>query len=81
MSIFFSRNLIGQKGVHNILKELKGKKKNLQPRLLYSARLFFRTKREFKDFPDKQKLKEFTTIQPGKKYKRNFYKLKVNDSN
>ena len=74
MSRFFSRNLIGQKGVQK-------EEKNLQPRLLYSARLFFRTKREFKDFPDKQKLKEFTTIQPGKKYKRNFYKLKISDSN
>ena len=27
MSRFFSRDLTGQKGVHNILKELKGKKK------------------------------------------------------
>lgn len=29
MSRFFSRDLTGQKGVHNILKELKGKKKKI----------------------------------------------------
>jgi len=50
MRRFCSRDLTGHKGVHNILKELKGKKKkNLQPRLLYPARLFFRIKRGFPD--------------------------------
>ena len=35
------------------------KGKNLQPRILYPARLSFRFDRELKNFPDKQKLKEF----------------------
>ena len=42
----------------NILKVLK--KKNLQPRLLYPARISFRYEGEFKSFTDKQKLREFS---------------------
>jgi len=38
---------------------LKGK--NMQPKVLYSARLSFRIEGEIKSFPDKQKLKEFMT--------------------
>lgn len=37
------------------------KKRNLQPRILYPARLIFRIKGAIKNFPDKQKLKEYTT--------------------
>ena len=37
------------------------KEKNLQPRIPYAARLFFRFDGEIKSFPDKQKLKEFST--------------------
>ena len=44
---------------HDIFKVMKGKK--LQPRSLYPARLSFRFDREIKSFPDKQKLREFTT--------------------
>ena len=36
---------------------MKGKK--LQPRILYPARLSFRSDGEIKSFPDKQKLREF----------------------
>jgi len=37
------------------------KVKNLQPRLLYPARISFKYEREIKSFTDKQKLKEFNT--------------------
>ena len=43
----------------DIFKEMKGK--NLQPRLLYTARISFRFDREIKNFTDKQKLREFST--------------------
>ena len=37
------------------------KGKNLQPKKLFPGRLFFRFDGEIKSFPDKQKLKEFST--------------------
>ena len=37
---------------------------NLQPRLLYPARISFRYGGEFKSFIDKQKLREFSTTKP-----------------
>ena len=37
------------------------KGKNLQPRLLYPARVSFRFDREITTFTDKQKLREFST--------------------
>ena len=37
------------------------KGKNLQPRKFFPGRLFFRFDGEIKSFPDKQKLKEFST--------------------
>ena len=37
------------------------KGKNLQPRILYPARLSFRFDREIKSFPGKQKLRKFNT--------------------
>ena len=40
------------------------KRKSLQPRILYPARLFFRLDGEIKSFPDKQKLREFSTTKP-----------------
>ena len=48
---------------HNIFKMIKGK--NLQPRILYPARLSFRFDGEIKSFPDKQKLREFSTSKPA----------------
>ena len=42
---------------------MKGRK--VQPRILYPARLSFRFDRELKNFPDKQKLKEFSTTKPA----------------
>ena len=41
------------------------KEKNLQPRLLYPARISFRYEGEFKSFTDKQKLREFGTTKPA----------------
>ena len=43
----------------DILKVMKGK--NLQPRLLYPARISFRFDGEIKTFTDKQKLREIST--------------------
>ena len=47
----------------DILKVLKGK--NLQPRLLYLARISFKIDGEIKSFSDKQKLREFNTTKPA----------------
>ena len=41
------------------------KRKNLQPRLLYPARISFRFDGEIKTFTDKQKLREFSTNKPA----------------
>ena len=46
----------------DILKVMK--EKNLQPRLLYPARVSFKYE-EFKSFTDKQKLREFSTTKPA----------------
>ena len=46
-----------------IFKVLKGK--NLQPRLLYLARISFKIDGELKGFSDKQKLREFNTTKPA----------------
>ena len=48
---------------HDILKVMKGK--NVQPRLLYPARISFRFHGEIKSFTDKQKLREFSTTKPA----------------
>ena len=47
----------------DILKLMK--ENNLQPRLLYTARISFRYEGEFKSSTDKQKLREFSTTKPG----------------
>ena len=41
------------------------KEKNLQPRLLYPARISFKYEGEIESFTDKQKLREFSTIKPA----------------
>ena len=41
------------------------KEKNLQPRLLYPARIAFRFDGEIKSFTDKQRLREFSTTKPA----------------
>jgi len=48
---------------HKILTAMKGK--NLQPRLLYPARLSLRFEGEIKSFADKQEQREFSTTKPA----------------
>ena len=40
------------------------KSRDLQPRLLYTAKLTFRIEGQMKSFPDKKKLKEFIITKP-----------------
>ena len=40
-------------------------KKNMQPRIMYLARLSFRIEGEIKSFQDTQKLKEYVTTKPA----------------
>ena len=47
----------------DIFKVMKGK--DLQPRLLYPARISFRFGGEIKTFKDKQNLREFSTTKPA----------------
>ena len=54
-----SEILQARKERQDIFKVMKGK--NLQPRLLYTARISFRLDREIKTFKDKQKLREYST--------------------
>ena len=54
-----TETLYGRRKWHSIFKAMKGK--NLQPRILYPARLSFRFDREIKSFPGKQKLRKFNT--------------------
>ena len=47
----------------DIIKVMK--ENNLQPRLLYPARISFKYEGEIKSFTDKQKLREFSTTKPA----------------
>ena len=58
-----TKTLQARREWHDIFKEMKGK--NLQPRILYPAKLLFRFDREIKSFPDKQRLREFSTTKPA----------------
>ena len=60
---FSAETLQATKEWHDIFKEIKGK--NLQPRLLYLARISFRLEGEIKSFTDKQKLREFSITKPA----------------
>ena len=60
---FSTETLQGRREWHDVLKVMKRKK--LQPRLLYPAKLSFRFEREIKSFIDKQKLREFSTDKPA----------------
>ena len=51
------------RGWQDILKVLK--ENNLQPRLLYPARISFKYEGEIKSFTDKQKLREISTTKPA----------------
>uniref|UniRef100_A0A8D0T627 L1 transposable element RRM domain-containing protein n=1 Tax=Sus scrofa TaxID=9823 RepID=A0A8D0T627_PIG len=60
---FSAETLQARREWHDILNMMKGK--NLQPRLLYPARLSFRFEGEMKTFTDKQKLREFSNTKPA----------------
>ena len=60
---FSAETLQARREWHDILNVMKGKK--LQPRLLYSGRLSFRSEGEIKSFTDKQKLREFSNPKPA----------------
>ena len=60
---FSAETLQARREWYHICKVMKGK--NLQPRLLYLARISFRFAREIKRITDKQKLKEFSRIKPA----------------
>ena len=60
---FSTETLQARREWHDIFKVMKGK--NLQPRILYPSRLSFRFDGEIKSFPDKQKLREFSTTKPA----------------
>ena len=55
--------LQARKEWQGILKVMK--ENNLQPRLLYPARISFKYEGEFKSFTDKQKLRKFSTTKPA----------------
>ena len=58
-----AETLQARRAWQDICKVMKGK--NLQPRLLYQARISFRFDGEIKTFTDKQKLREFSTTKPA----------------
>ena len=60
---FSAEMLQARREWHDILNVMKGK--NLQPRLLYPARLSFRFEGEIKTFADEQKLRKFSNTKPA----------------
>ena len=60
---FSAETLQARREWHDIFKMMK--QKNLQPRLLYPARISFRFHGEIKSFTDKQKLREISTTKPA----------------
>ena len=58
---FKKKSVKRDKEGHNIMM----KENNLQPRLLYPARISFKYEGEIKSFTDKQKLREFSTTKPA----------------
>ena len=63
LSAYFSKETLQpRRGWQEVLKVMKNK--DLQPRLLYPAKLSFRMEGQIKCFPDKVKLKEFIITKP-----------------
>ena len=60
---FSAETLQARREWHDIFKVMKGK--NLQPRILYPAKISFRFDREIKNFTDKKKLREISTTKPA----------------
>ena len=64
-----------RKGWQDIVRALS--EKNMQPRILYPARLSFRMDGETRSFQDQQKLKEYVTIKPAlQEILKGFYRSK-----
>ena len=59
---FSKETLQARRDWQEVLKVMKSKE--LQPRLLYPAKLSFRMEGQIKSFPDKVKLKEFIITKP-----------------
>ena len=59
---FSKETLQARRGWKEVFKAMKSK--DLQPRLLYPAKLSSRIKRQIKCFPDKVELKEFIATKP-----------------
>ena len=63
MSADFSKETLqARRSWKEVFEVMKGK--DLQPRLLYPAKLSFRMEGQIKCFPDKVKLKEFIITKP-----------------
>ena len=60
---FSTETLQARREWHDIFTVMTGK--NLQPRILYPAKLSFRFDGEIKTFTDKPKLREFSTTKPA----------------
>ena len=60
---FSAETLQARRHWHDILNVMKGK--NLQPRLLYAARLSFRFEGEIESVTDKQELRELSNTKPA----------------
>ena len=60
---FSAETLQTRREWHHTLNVMNGK--NLQPRLLYPARLSLRFEGEIKSFTEKQKLREFSNTKPA----------------
>ena len=64
LSVDFSKETLqAKRDWQEIFKVMKSR--DLQPRLLYPAKLSFRIEGQIKSFPDKKKLKEFITTKPS----------------
>ena len=59
---FSKETLQARRDWQEIFKVMK--RKDLQPRLLYPAKVSFRMEGQIKSFPDKKKLKEFIITKP-----------------
>ena len=62
-TVLSAETLLPRRKWQGIFKVLKGE--NLQPRLLYLARILFTIDGEIKIFSDKQKLREFSPTKPA----------------
>ena len=70
VEIFFQQKLWMPDVNDKIYLKYWKKKKNLRPRLVYSARISFKINGEIKSFSDKQKLREFSFTTPNQPYNK-----------